>query len=310
MRLILILTLTFIMPNVANAKKNSDFEIALFDCFMRYSDQRNKEGDGEAYLNFKKRAYKVLKTDEIKPTNPLETGMDPTKGLDEAMISYRRLLRLTNNPEYIKQNPDIIAHLHCQFDIWMLESESDWNTKVHIEEAKKSFLHNIESLENQYFAETTDDQIDKLGVPSEQNLGFTDGQCLTLLFDERKYQINDISSDIVEKILAKRKDFSPYGILITGFVDWNKEGHYAMISAKKRMVTIKDFLIASGVKKEKITGDIVEILTKECKETRNIKTRICVFNILKHGKIGKQFLNIIDFSEDGTKNPKEKIKKG
>lgn len=299
MKFLFLLIVFIFFNNIAFAKnvKFSKFDEALFDCLIRYSEQRNKEGNGPAALMFKRRAYSILKT-AAKPIRPVDVGIGISNGLDEAEVSRKRLMRFVENEEFIKQDYDMIAHIYCQFDIWMLESDSDWNTKVHKEEAKNSFLHNLAAIENKYYGALSFDEIGGGVIVDKTISGLKEDQCVQIAFGKNETSITHKMSLSVESLLKKKNDFYPYGVLIIGYIDWETEGHYAMLLGKKRMISMRNFILNAGVREEKISGDVVEILTKkENPETINTNVRVCLFNFLKHGKIGNKFVSLLEFNE-------------
>jgi len=275
----------------------SEFSESLSDCYLRYSNQRNDEGDGKIYLKFKKRAFKTS-TYNLLPYNPILLGIDVNNGLGEAMSCYNRLMVFREDTELLQKEFNMIAHLQCNFDCWLGEDLKSQNSINHSLECKKTFLYNLTKLEDKLQFHSTDMNIENQLLEDKND---NSKACDSIYFDTNKSIPSIDAKKIIEKVIYNTDKFKIYGILITGYIDWKSEPHYGKFLTKKRMMFVKDLLEQNGISNLKIKGLIVDSKVEKDDSISNVankRIRICVIDALINRNVGEYFAEKFDYNSN------------
>ncbi len=278
-----------------NANANQEFQEALATCYFQYANQREIENASSSALKFRKKIKEIASSiPAIPPENPMNLGIDVDEGLNEMMHSYKILNSIIMDDGLMAKDLNMIAHLQCLYDIWIVEREGDVLSQAHAHGAYKLFLHNIQKYAPNYnFQEkiVTQDTIDN-------------NYCYAIFFNKGKYIPNPESRAIIEKIINQSGYVEYYNIVITGYIDWRDEPHYGKILTKKRMIFIRDLLYNNGIPNIKIRGVLEElnresVLKTTAEEAR--KAKVCIVNTKMLGFTGKTFIQKFDYTQKGEK---------
>ncbi len=300
MKILYILTL-FILSSTTARADIEIFKKSLSACYIRHSEQRDREGDGFIALKFRQRSVENLKfQDGVYPITPLSLSVESADELN-LMLKFHRMMsyyRLDFN--ILKDDYDLLGHLQCQFDIWMLENGQSKSSAEHRSAARQNFIDNIGQFEKDYPVLISSTNISQNFASHDIEKNISSGDCMSLIFEKDSYKITSNSIATIEAILSKKQQFSPFGILLIGYINWYDEDHFAKLVAKKRMESVYNFFMMINLNPYKIRGTLVDIRKQNSVSElgMNNQIRICIFDILKHGKLGNEFVREFDFKNN------------
>ena len=300
MKVFCILTLLIFFSLKAKADVN-DFKKALSACYIRHSEQRDAEGDGLMALKFRQKSIDNLKAEDgLYPITPLSIDVNSVDELNLMLKFHRMLSYYRADFNILKNDYDTLSHLQCQFDIWMTENDQTKSSTEHKLSAKQNFIDNIKQFSQDYPILIGESDVSRNSASRDIEKSISNGYCISLIFEKDSYRIAENSSAMIESLLSKKQEFSPFGILLIGYINWYEEDHFAKLVAKKRMAAVYDFLTAIKINPYKIRGSLVDVRKRNSASDLGINSqvRVCMFDILKHGKLGNEFVKEFDFKNN------------
>lgn len=295
----------FLLLNQNNSFSVDNFNEALTDCYYRYAQQKEFQGDGEGYLYFKSKAEDVKKG-IINPENPIDFGVNIEDGLDIMLPAFDRLNLLLSDNYLKKKEYNILSHSQCLYDCWIFENKRGTLGIKNASQCRIYFFTNIESIENEILnkpkiKDETFIEIQEQKKDYEYEGRVHEAYCDSIYFDQDSYIPPSSTKIIIERIIKNTGLFRFYHIFLTGYIDSKTESFNGKLLAKQRAMFVKDILTKNGVPQQKITGQISDgkDLTKYDKIGQILKRRvkICVINALNPNTPGNNFIEKFDYKE-------------
>jgi OOP family OmpA-OmpF porin len=147
------------------------------------------------------------------------------------------LLTMLNQDRATTNFPVVAARAQTKFDCWLEEQEEDWQLED-IAACREGFYTALAEL---------GEKLDRTTAVHPTHTAYQ------LLFDTNSASLDQNATALVEKIAAELASEEHYDIVLNGYTDRVGAEDYNLRLSMRRAVSVKDALVARGLKDKSIT---------------------------------------------------------
>jgi OmpA-OmpF porin, OOP family len=216
----------------------SDYYTALAAGYKAISAREKKEFDWQDSEYFADKGLRALKHQSVRPGLIEDRDINDNLTLDELFTARDKLLELVD--DQTKQNfPAKSARLYILFDFWLEQAEENWQSKQ-ITRFRAEFWQTYKAL-----------NAAKLLLAKKEKQRPNNQKFRTIFFDHDKVHLDRTALKEINRILVFLRQLDNYKIIIEGYTDLSGGYNYNLELARKRLLAVKNKLIAEGIPAKK-----------------------------------------------------------
>ncbi|WP_299622193.1 OmpA family protein [Pelagibius sp.] len=227
------------------APQGSAYDRDLYDGYLALAENEYNEGDYSDSDTFAMRAMEAARGDGVAP-EPIDSRELPADKVGELTAARQRLVAAQASGASARKPQDAVA-AQIAFDCWMQEQEEN-RQPDDIAACRSQFMTALASLEEQPKVAAAPPPPAPEPAPEPLPGPYT------VLFDFDKADLTvDARTALADMIAAAQK--TDYQMInVSGYTDLTGTDAYNDVLSEQRANRVIDFLVESGIEKEKIFG--------------------------------------------------------